>query len=114
MGWGLKRLARMGGENFIDRWVDNKSYQYSLPIYKLILKKSISASLRDGLKRVKWYVLEGPADAQGFCSCLCSFPAGPTRCGRISPGHAYSVCKRRGPFSSPTARFASPLALGLN
>ena len=44
MGWGLKRLARMGGENFIDRWEDNKSYKYCLPIYWLILKKSISKS----------------------------------------------------------------------
>jgi hypothetical protein len=27
MGWDLRPLARMGRQNFIDRWVDNKSYQ---------------------------------------------------------------------------------------
>ena len=29
-------MARMGRQNFIDRWVDNKSYQYSLSIFILV------------------------------------------------------------------------------
>jgi hypothetical protein len=39
----------MGRQNFIDRWGDNKSYQYYPPRYWSILKKSNSASLLSGV-----------------------------------------------------------------
>jgi len=32
MGWDRRPLARVGRHNFIDRWVDNKSYEYSLSV----------------------------------------------------------------------------------
>ena len=31
MAWDRGTLARMERQNFIDRWEDNKSYQYFLP-----------------------------------------------------------------------------------
>jgi len=45
-GLGPKAPAPHGRQNFIDRWVDNKSYQYCFSVYEVILKKSISTSLR--------------------------------------------------------------------
>jgi hypothetical protein len=42
MGWNVRPLGPHEQQNFIDGLDDNKSYQYCLPIYLLILKKSIS------------------------------------------------------------------------
>lgn len=44
MSWGLRPMTRVGGQYFIDRWGDNKSYQYYSPKYLWTLKKSNPAS----------------------------------------------------------------------
>jgi hypothetical protein len=70
----------MGRQNFIDRWVDNKSYQYSLSIFILVdpekvnfsefaISVAVSANIRYALPSATPHKTERAARTMGCPLC---------------------------------------------